>query len=488
MRTEPPRTTARGRAVAGVVSVLAVVAGGLAVSVSSAGSAAAASVPAVDTAYQLVVAKSGKCIDVPGASRVAGAELQQWGCTADSPWQQFRLRSAGSGVYTLVGESSGQCIDVPGGSTVSGVRVIQWGCGAGKANQQWTLTPSRGDTWQIVNVKSGLCLSDELASTSNGTAIIQETCTHNTNKQWTFKPVAGSGERPTVAADGSGTYRTVQAAIDAVPANNTRPVEITIAPGSYRETVRIPGNKPYITLRGLGSGPSSTVVVNNHSAGEYGTSGSATMFVEGHDFKAVNLTVSNDFDENSRPSGQQALAMSLNSDRSVLDNVRLLGDQDTLLVNNSARSYAVNSYVEGTVDFIYGGGTIVFDHCDIYEKRSTGGPITAASTDPGKKYGFLFYKSNITGAPTNRTQLGRPWRQGAQVLFRESTLSSTIAKAQPWIDMSSATWKNARFTEYRNTGSGAGVNGNRPQLSDSAAADYTPQKYLAGNDGWNPVR
>ncbi|MGC5412929.1 pectinesterase family protein, partial [Streptomyces sp. DT225] len=89
--------------------------------------------------------------------------------------------------------------------------------------------------------------------------------------------------------------------------------------------------------------------------------------------------MSNDFDESSASSGHQALAMSLNSDRSVLDNVRLLGDQDTLLVNNSARSYAVNSYVEGTVDFIFGGGTIVFDRCDIYEKRSTGGPITAAS-------------------------------------------------------------------------------------------------------------
>ncbi|MDT3726296.1 pectinesterase family protein [Streptomyces sp. DSM 41972] len=471
-----------------MVSALAVVAGGTAVSVSAAGSARAAVLPAVDTAYQLVVEKSGKCIDVPGASNASGAKLQQWNCTDDSPWQQFTLKSAGSGVYTLVNVSSGQCIDVPSGSTVSGLQVQQWGCGAGKTNQQWRLVASRAGTWQIVNVKSGLCLSDEFASTSNGTPIIQETCTHNTNKQWTFRPVAGSGERPTVAADGSGTYRTVQAAIDAVPAGNTRPVEITIAPGSYRETVRIPGNKPYVTLRGLGSGPSSTVIVNNHHAGEYGTSGSATMFVDGHDFKAVNLTVSNDFDENSAPSGHQAVALNLNADRSVLDSVRLLGDQDTFLVNNAARTYAVNSYVEGTVDFVFGGGTIVFDDCDIHEKRSTGGPITAASTEAGKKYGFLFYRSDITGANTGRTQLGRPWRPDAQVLYRESTLSSAIATSQPWTDMSSNSWKNARFLEYRNNGAGAGVNGNRPQLSDAAAADYTPQKYLAGNDGWNPVR
>ena len=63
-----------------------------------------------------------------------------------------------------------------------------------------------------------------------------------------------------------------------------------------------------------------------------------------------------------------------------------------------------------------------------------------------------------------------------------------MATAQPWTDMSSNSWKNARFFEYRNTGSGATVNGNRPQLSDAQAANYTPQKYLAGTDGWNPVR
>ncbi|MGC4949796.1 RICIN domain-containing protein [Streptomyces sp. DT224] len=190
-----------GKVVAGVVSALAVVAGGTAVSL--AGSAEAAVLPAVDTAYQLVVAKSGKCVDVPGASQVSGVGLQQWSCTAGSPWQQFRLKSAGGGVYTLVSESSGQCVDVPGGSTVSGVRVVQWGCGAGKANQQWKLAPSGSGTWQIVNVKSGLCLSDELASTGNGTAIIQETCTDNTNKQWAFTPVAGSGGRSwSTTADG----------------------------------------------------------------------------------------------------------------------------------------------------------------------------------------------------------------------------------------------------------------------------------------------
>lgn len=286
----------------------------------------------------------------------------------------------------------------------------------------------------------------------------------------------------TVAADGSGTYRTVQDAINAVPTNNTKRVVITIKPGTYREIVTIPANKPYITLQGLGSSASQTVIVNNHSnAGGYGTSNSATVFAYGHDLIVTNLTIANDYGE-----GSQAVAAHLNGDRQIFNNVRFLGNQDTLLVNDNTRAYVVNSYIEGTVDFIFGGGTAVFDRCQIYERRSTGGPITAASTPATKTYGFLFYKSTITGATTNTTQLGRPWRPDGQVLYRESTLSATIKTSQPWIDMSGNSWTNARFLEYKNTGAGATVNSNRPQLSDSQAANYTPQKYLTGTDGWNP--
>jgi hypothetical protein len=30
------------------------------------------------------------------------------------------------------------------------------------------------------------------------------------------------------------------------------------------------------------------------------------------------------------------------------------------------------------------------------------------------------------------------------------------------------------------------TNGDRPHLTDAQAASYTPQKYPAGSDGWNP--
>ncbi|MEU4746079.1 pectinesterase family protein, partial [Actinosynnema sp. NPDC023658] len=324
-------------------------------------------------------------------------------------------------------------------------------------------------------------------TTSGTTTTSSSSTTTTTPTTTTTTTTTSSTARPTVASDGTGTYRTVQAAIDAATSNSSTRTVITIKPGTYREVVRVPSTKTAITLQGLGSSPSNTVIVYNNSAGSNGTFNSASAFVDGRDFTATNLTIANDYNENSSTVDQQAVALHLNADRAVFRNVRLLGDQDTFLVNERTRAYMVDSYVEGTVDFIFGAGTMVFDRMTVHEKRTTGGPITAASTPNTKKYGLLFYRCTITGTTTNTTQLGRPWRPDAQVLYRESTLDSTLKTSQPWTDMSGNSWRNARFLEYRNTGPGAGTNSNRPQLPDSQAADYTPQKYLAGTDGWNPM-
>jgi pectate lyase len=165
----------------------------------------AATLPAAGGIYQLAVAKSGKCIDVTAGSKDNGALLQQWGCTADATWQQFKLAAVNSTQYQLVNVNSGRCVDVPGGSTASGVQVQQWGCASSQANQLFTLNPSGTSTFQIVNTGSGLCLSDQGASTASGAAVIQETCTANSNKQWAFNPVGGRTWSSTADGFASGT-------------------------------------------------------------------------------------------------------------------------------------------------------------------------------------------------------------------------------------------------------------------------------------------
>ncbi|GAA0850465.1 RICIN domain-containing protein [Streptosporangium amethystogenes subsp. fukuiense] len=193
---------------------------------------ARAAVPVVGGTYQISVTKSGKCLDVVAGSKVDGALLQQWGCTADV-WQRFTLRSAGSGVYTIANVNSGRCVDVPSGSTVSGVRLQQWGCGDGtKLNQQWRLVASGSGTYQVVSVVSGLCMSDQGASTDSGAAIIQETCTANTNKQWLFTPVGG-GRDWSNAADG---FASTSGMGDATTTGGAAGTTVTVS--TYADLVR----------------------------------------------------------------------------------------------------------------------------------------------------------------------------------------------------------------------------------------------------------
>ncbi|MDI1465205.1 pectinesterase family protein [Catellatospora sp. KI3] len=317
----------------------------------------------------------------------------------------------------------------------------------------------------------------------------------------------------TVAKDGSGNYSTVQAAVNAVPANNTGRITISIKPGTYRELVTVPSNKPYVSFVGTTGNAADVVITYDNASGTpkpdgsgtYGTTGSSTVFLDGNDFTARNLTFANAFDEAGHDySAEQAVAMTTRGDRLVFDNVRFLGNQDTLQPSSPStatvsRAYYRNCYIEGDVDFIFGRGTAVFDRCEIRSlnrgSTSNNGYVTAASTSIANPYGYLFTRCTLTaqaGTAAKSVHLGRPWHPSgdvnaiAQVLYRETTLGAHILDA-PWADMSGFSWRDARFTEYRDTGPGAVVNADRPQLADADAPAYTAQRYLAGADGWNPV-
>src|SRR5690348_10290099 len=83
-----------------------------------------------------------------------------------------------------------------------------------------------------------------------------------------------------VAADGTAEYRTLQAAIDAVPAGNPGPVTILVAKGTYREVVSVPAGKPHIRVLGATGLPEDVVITYDNAAGTpapgggtYGTAG-----------------------------------------------------------------------------------------------------------------------------------------------------------------------------------------------------------------------
>jgi pectinesterase len=299
----------------------------------------------------------------------------------------------------------------------------------------------------------------------------------------------------TVASDGSGNYTTVQAAIDAVTAAPAAArAYILVKPGTYTEVVCVKASTP-ITLYGANDADATKVVITNAnyatkaydtnynpckppSAGAttYGTSASATFAVNAAGFQAKNLTISNTYGE-----GSQAVALLFQGDQEVLDNVRLLGHQDTFYVGTTAttvvaRAFVKSSYIEGDVDFIFGRGTLVVTGSTLNYLAVKPETSLAPSTAPTNPYGMLIVNSAITaqtGTAAGVGHLGRAWDESVktppgyvagtspngQAVIRETTVAAFINVASPWAPAATTSRPfNAtmnRLYEYANTGPGA---------------------------------
>jgi len=295
----------------------------------------------------------------------------------------------------------------------------------------------------------------------------------------------------TVAQDGSGDYRTIQEAVNAVRDLSQVQVIIHIKKGIYHEKLVVPSWKTKISL--VGESRDSTIITGNDFSGKpypgkdpygkdkYSTYTSYTVLVQGDDFHADNLTI-----ENTAGRVGQAVALHVEGDRCVVTNCRLLGNQDTLyLATGSSRQYYKDCYIEGTTDFIFGEATVIFAGCTI--RSLTNSYITAASTSPLKKTGFVFFDCRLTAdTAAKKVYLGRPWRPYARTVFIRTQMDNHILPAG-WDNWRSAdNEKTAFYAEYKSSGDGARTEGRvtwSHQLTEQEAAWYTVEHILGE---WDP--
>jgi pectin methylesterase-like acyl-CoA thioesterase len=287
-----------------------------------------------------------------------------------------------------------------------------------------------------------------------------------------------------VAADGSGDFKTVQAAVDAAPSSG---VVIRIRPGMYREKLVI--NKVGVQLRGTGPDASKVVLSYDDSSGTAGgTSKSASVTVSGDDFYAENLTIENTFSR-TRPltqEGSQAVALKISGDRSVLRNVRFLGYQDTLYATGKpSRQYFADCYIEGNVDFIFGDARAFFANCEIHSKAHSVVMITAQNKlHADELSGYVFDHCRLTADPDAKViYLGRPWRAFASVVFMNTEMAAGIAPEgwHEWEHDGKASLPTVFYGEYKSSGPGA--NAARRQLSEEVAHRFSVATFF---DGWDP--
>lgn len=289
-----------------------------------------------------------------------------------------------------------------------------------------------------------------------------------------------------VSKDGKGDYKTVQEAIDAVADYNKTATVIFIRNGVYKEKLHLDSSKINVFM--VGESLLHTILTYDDFASKkdskgnnIGTSGSASFFIFGSGFHAENIT----FQNSAGPVGQ-AVAVRISADRAVFVHCRFLGFQDTLYTHGIGREYYYKCYIEGTVDFIFGAATVLFDSCTIFGK--SGGFYTAASTPESSKIGYVFLHCKITGnAPPESFYLGRPWRPFAKTVFIQCEMDKTV-KPEGWFNWDNE--KNERtafYAEYKSFGSGANPASRASwssQLTDSQAKCYNAN-VIFGN--WRPL-
>ena len=303
----------------------------------------------------------------------------------------------------------------------------------------------------------------------------------------------------TVAQDGSGNYKTIQEAVNAVRDLGQQQVTIHIKKGIYHEKLVIPSWKTKISL--VGESADNTIITNNDYSGKavpggkdaYGkekmsTYTSYTVLVQGDDFHAENLSIAN-------TSGRvgQAVALHVEADRCTFINCRLLGNQDTLyLAKANSRQYYQDCYIEGTTDFIFGEATVVFERCTI--KSLTNSYITAAATTPRQAFGFVFFDCKlIADIGVTKEFLGRPWRPHAKTVFINTEMGAHILPEgwNPWKGdvMFPDKEKTTFYAEYGSKGAGSNISKRvvwSKQLTKSVK-QYTLKNILSGADGWQPA-
>ena len=283
----------------------------------------------------------------------------------------------------------------------------------------------------------------------------------------------------TVSKDGTGDYLSIQEAINNSKAFPYQRVIINIKNGVYNEKVHVYDWNTKVSL--IGESKEKTIITYNDffykiNLGRNSTFHTSTVLVEGDDFYATNLTI-----KNTAGAVGQAVALSVNANRSYIINCDILGNQDTLYTSGEGfKQYFNNCYIEGTTDFIFGEATVLFENCTINSKSNS--YITAASTPEIQEFGYVFKNCKLTADENVMdVYLGRPWRIYAKTVFINCKMGNHINPAgwQNW-DKNEAE-KKSFYAEYNSQGEGAD-NKNRVswshQLKKTKAKKYTLKNIL----------
>jgi pectin methylesterase-like acyl-CoA thioesterase len=244
----------------------------------------------------------------------------------------------------------------------------------------------------------------------------------------------------------------------------------------------------------IGQSAGNTVVYNQNTTEGIGVT--STLFFDGaNNLYLQDLTLMNKTNYGNTSTynvtGRYVVVME-QGNKIIYKNVKLKSTQDTYYTRGT-RTYWEDGEIDGTTDFICGGGDVYFNRVLLWEMKVS--DITASNSN--SNWGYVFKDCTVDGTVSG-TNLGRSWA-AARVVFLNTTMNK-LPSAAGWGDPMNS--NPVVFAEYKSvTSSGSAVdlskrrtsytlNGTtttlNPVLTDAQAATYTLANVLGGTDNWQP--
>ncbi|MCD7458228.1 hypothetical protein HAX54_037591 [Datura stramonium] len=297
-----------------------------------------------------------------------------------------------------------------------------------------------------------------------------------------------------VAQDGSGQYKTIKEALKAVPPKNTQTYVILIKAGEYKEMVDVPRGATNVVF--IGEGPTKTKITGNKNfADGTGTYHTATVAVNGDGFVARDIG----FENTAGARKHQAVAVRVSADKTVFHNCHIDGYQDTLYTH-SYRQFYKDCTITGTIDFIFGDASVVFQNCKMIVRKPGDNQacmVTAQGRKDHRGVGAIVLQNCEIRAepaftstqPAIKAYLGRPWKEYSRTIIMQSHIDGFI-DPEGWAPWNGNFALNTLFyAEYQNRGPGANTDkrvkwaGYKRHISPQEAEKYAPG-YFIDRDNW----
>lgn len=315
-----------------------------------------------------------------------------------------------------------------------------------------------------------------------------------------------------VAADGSGNYTTINAAMSAAVAGFEGGFEgrvrIFVKNGVYNEPARLGSHNTGYTypVSLVGESRDGVIIQCGNYKGlldntypdkkeaqdyYYGNNQSATLTINSEDFYGENFTVIN-----TKDSTVYAAGIYVAGRRQAYKNVSVKANRGAIIIRNGRPAFFMDSYVEGRQEMTASNGTVVFFNTTLHNKGVTSPYaypednlyLQIAAPGDTLRYGHIFRQCTFTAPDTTPDAslfLAQPTAKESGAMFLECKLSPKINPLGVKASTNNLANISSWFYEYKNTlldgTTPADVSGratNMRQLSDTYLSSYVFNNHI----------